>query len=87
MTVNVNSDIYRVKEGGTVKRMAESVELERRLEELSRRTGYKVWTRHGQRIFGGPPPGWTGDSEPERGTEVYCYKLPRLVLSPTTDNV
>ena len=66
--------------------MAESVELERRLEELSRRTGYKVWTRHGQRIFGGPPPGWTGDSEPERGTEVYCYRLPRLVLSPSTDN-
>ena len=55
--------------------MAEPPDLERRLTELSRRTGYKVWTRYGQMIFGGPPPGWNGDSEPERGTEVYPVSL------------
>ena len=48
---------------------------------LSRQTGYRVWTRHGQRIFGGPPPGWAGHPEPGRGTEVYCYRLPRSVRS------
>merc|ERR1712112_160190 len=31
---------------------------------------------HGQRIYGGPPPGWSG-SAPERGTEIYCYRIPR----------
>jgi len=54
----------------------EQCTLERRLERLSRETGHQVMTRHGQRIFGGPPPGWTEDREP-RGTEVYCYRLPR----------
>ena len=44
--------------------------------DLSRRTGYNVSQQHGQRIFGGPPPDWSGPS-PGRGTEVYCYKIPR----------
>ena len=43
---------------------------------LSRRTGYEVAQNHGQRIYGGPPPGWSG-SAPERGTEIYCYRIPR----------
>ena len=32
--------------------------------------------KQGQRIFGGPPPGWAGEA-PGRGTEVYCYRIPR----------
>ena len=32
--------------------------------------------KQGQRIFGGPPPDWTG-SPPGRGTEIYCYRIPR----------
>ena len=31
---------------------------------------------HGQRIYGGPPPDWSG-SPPSRGTEIYCYRIPR----------
>ena len=32
--------------------------------------------KQGQRIYGGPPPGWSG-AAPGRGTEVYCYRIPR----------
>eukprot|EP00092_Neocalanus_flemingeri_P038060 GFUD01041429.1.p1 GENE.GFUD01041429.1~~GFUD01041429.1.p1 ORF type:complete len:420 (-),score=146.09 GFUD01041429.1:126-1331(-) len=32
--------------------------------------------KHGQRIYGGPPPDWSGPA-PDKGTEVYCYRIPR----------
>ena len=51
-------------------------DLARRLLALTDRTGYEILQKHGQRIFGGPPPGWTGP-QPDKGTEVYCYKIPR----------
>ena len=51
-------------------------DIARRLLDLSKRTGYEVAQNHGQRIYGGPPPGWSGTA-PERGTEVYCYRIPR----------
>ena len=44
--------------------------------ELENTTGYEIVQKQGQRIFGGPPPGWCGPS-PGRGTEIYCYKIPR----------
>ena len=28
-------------------------------------------------VYGGPPPGWTAASGPERGSEVYCFRIPR----------
>ena len=37
---------------------------------------YEIVQRHGQRIYGGPPPGWQG-LPPGRKTEIYCYKIPR----------
>ena len=58
----------------------EMEDLERRLKKLTEQTGYNLVQRNGQRIFGGPPPGWTSQQGPDRGTEVYCYKLPRLIF-------
>ena len=45
------------------------------LSSLSWRTGYPVLQQHGQRLTG-PPPDW-GGPEPERGSELYCYMIPR----------
>ena len=50
--------------------------IARRLISLSDRTGYDIVQKHGQRIYGGPPPGWAGP-QPGKGTEVYCYRIPR----------
>ena len=51
-------------------------DLTRRLLALTNKTGYEILQKHGQRIYGGPPPGWTGP-QPDKGTEVYCYRIPR----------
>jgi len=51
-------------------------DLQRRLLALTKKTGYDIVQKHGQRIYGGPPPNWTG-SQPDKGTEVYCYRIPR----------
>ena len=51
-------------------------EVMQRLLDLENKTGYSIKQRHGQRIYGDPPPGWEGP-KPGRGTEVYCYKIPR----------
>ena len=51
-------------------------DLTRRLLDLTNKTGYEILQKHGQRIYGGPPPGWTGP-QPDKGTEVYCYRIPR----------
>ena len=48
-------------------------DIGRRLLELSQSTGYGIIQLHGQRIYGGPPPDWSG-SPPMQGTEVYCYR-------------
>ena len=53
---------------------ADQNDVQRRLLELSQKTGYEILQNQGQRVFG-PPPGWTG-SRPERGSEVYCYRIP-----------
>ena len=45
------------------------------LSQLSEETGYPVLQQHGQRLTG-PPPDWDGP-EPERGSELYCYLIPR----------
>lgn len=49
---------------------------EEKLLELSNLTGYSVVQRNGQRIFGGPPPGWTGPP-PGKGSEIFVGKVPR----------
>lgn len=51
-------------------------EVNKKLLELQNKTGYEIVQRHGQRIYGGPPPGWQG-LPPGRKTEIYCYKIPR----------
>ena len=51
-------------------------DITRRLLKLQDATGYDMVQKHGQRIYGGPPPGWSGPS-PDKGTEVYCYRIPR----------
>jgi len=54
----------------------DSNDIARKLLELGNKTGYQILQQHGQRIYGGPPPDWTGPA-PDRGTEVYCYRIPR----------
>lgn len=51
-------------------------DIARRLLKLQDRTGYDIVQKHGQRIYGGPPPEWSGP-QPDKGTEVYCYRIPR----------
>ena len=47
-----------------------------KLIELMERTGYNIVQKNGQRIFGGPPPNWTGPP-PCKGTEIFVGKVPR----------
>ena len=54
-------------------------EVQARLLKLQNETGYNIMQRHGQRIYGGPPPGWVGEY-PGKGTEVYCYRIPRGIF-------
>eukprot|EP00092_Neocalanus_flemingeri_P034868 GFUD01037943.1.p1 GENE.GFUD01037943.1~~GFUD01037943.1.p1 ORF type:complete len:538 (+),score=170.03 GFUD01037943.1:92-1705(+) len=51
-------------------------DIARRLLKLQDSTGYDMVQKHGQRIYGGPPPEWSGPP-PDKGTEVYCYRIPR----------
>jgi len=51
-------------------------DIAQRLLKLQLSTGYNIVQKNGQRIYGGPPPGWTGPP-PDNGTEIYCYKIPR----------
>ena len=51
-------------------------DMTRRLLALQDRTGYDIVQKHGQRIYGGPPPGWSGP-QPDKGTEVYCFRISR----------
>ena len=50
--------------------------MAKKLQKLSEETGYNIVQKHGQRIYGGPPPNWTGPV-PGRGTELYIFMLPR----------
>ena len=45
------------------------------LSKVTEETGYPIIQKHGQRLTG-PPPNWSGP-EPERGSELYCYLIPR----------
>ena len=54
---------------------SERENVARKLRKLSEETGYPIIQKHGQRIYGGPPPNWTGPV-PERGTELYCSRIP-----------
>ena len=49
---------------------------DQRLLELSDLSDYSVVQRNGQRVYGGPPPKWTGPP-PEKGSEVFVGKVPR----------
>ncbi len=49
---------------------------EQRLLDLSNAKGVAIVQRNGQRIFGGPPAGWTGPA-PGKGCEVFVGKVPR----------
>ena len=42
---------------------------EEKLLDLTESTKYQLIQRNGQRIYGGPPPGWVGPP-PEKGCEV-----------------
>jgi len=49
---------------------------ERALLDLMEKTGFTMIQENGQRKYGGPPPGWTGQP-PARGCEVFVGKIPR----------
>lgn len=49
---------------------------EAKIQEILKRTGYKLDVTTGQRKYGGPPPNWEGE-EPVSGCEVFCGKIPR----------
>ena len=44
--------------------------------ELLHRTRYPLSQKNGQRIYGNPPPNWTGPP-PTKGTEIFVGKVPR----------
>ncbi|NXM51985.1 DND1 protein, partial [Illadopsis cleaveri] len=45
-------------------------------------TGIKLVQINGQRLYGGPPPGWQG-GPPPAGTEVYIARLPQDIYENT----
>jgi hypothetical protein len=47
-----------------------------KLLDLTNDTQYNLVQRNGQRIYGGPPPGWMGPP-PEKGCEIFVGKVPR----------
>lgn len=49
---------------------------EQKLVDLMDKTRYNIVQRNGQRIFGGPPPDWTGPPPP-KGSEIFVGKVPR----------
>ena len=55
------------------------------VKHLIKRTGYRLVVKHGHRIYGGPPPGWTGPI-PKTSCQVYVghvpYKCREDVLVP-----
>ncbi|XP_027143553.1 putative RNA-binding protein 46 [Larimichthys crocea] len=46
------------------------------LLDLMEKTGYNMVQVNGQRMYGGPPPGWEGPPPPH-GSEVFVGKIPR----------
>ena len=57
--------------------------IAKKLHHLSQQSGYTIQQQHGQRIYGGPPPDWTGPP-PERGTEVGledAFQLPKTIAA------
>ena len=48
-------------------------DIAKKLLELGNKTGYNILQQHGQRIFGGPPPDWTGMNN--LFEEVLCFVL------------
>ncbi|CAG9766792.1 unnamed protein product [Ceutorhynchus assimilis] len=49
---------------------------EEKIKEILDRTGYTLDVTTGQRKYGGPPPGWDGNT-PGSGCEVFCGKIPK----------
>ena len=52
---------------------------EEKIKEILERTGYTLDVTTGQRKFGGPPPGWEGES-PSKGCEVSSFSSYDRVL-------
>ncbi|XP_040566578.1 APOBEC1 complementation factor isoform X1 [Lepeophtheirus salmonis] len=46
------------------------------INSLTATTKYDIVQRNGQRIYGSPPPDWTGPP-PEKGAEIFVGKVPR----------
>lgn len=53
---------------------------EEKIKEILERTGYTLDVTTGQRKFGGPPPGWEGDT-PSKGCEVSIDGLNGDILT------
>ncbi|XP_065170014.1 heterogeneous nuclear ribonucleoprotein Q isoform X9 [Atheta coriaria] len=49
---------------------------EEKIKLILDRTGYTLDVTTGQRKYGGPPPGWDGNT-PGAGCEVFCGKIPK----------
>lgn len=49
---------------------------EEKLLELTNQSGVSIVQRNGQRIYGGPPPEWSG-VPPSKGCEIFVGKVPR----------
>ncbi|XP_066261722.1 heterogeneous nuclear ribonucleoprotein Q isoform X1 [Euwallacea similis] len=49
---------------------------EEKIKQILDRTGYTLDVTTGQRKYGGPPPGWDGNT-PGSGCEVFCGKIPK----------
>ncbi|XP_053169660.1 dead end protein homolog 1 [Hemicordylus capensis] len=47
------------------------------LQAWVKETGIQLVQVNGQRKYGGPPPGWTGNAPPPPGSEVFIGKIPQ----------
>lgn len=73
---DVKSSCSSLQSVGSISPPAVAKSSDEKLLELTNTTRYNLVQRNGQRIYGGPPPGWTGPP-PEKGCEIFVGKVPR----------
>jgi hypothetical protein len=77
--VSRNAEAYPTSSGTKEDPTVDSVFLKNattNLLKLLERTGYQLVQINGQRLYGGPPPGWNGPPPPKE-SEVFVGKIPR----------
>ena len=55
---------------------------EEKINELLKKTGYSLTITTHQRLYGGPPPNWTGPA-PGPGCQVFVGRIPKQLFEDT----